>query len=533
MGKPFAIVGALLSVLTYLFFESRVQEQAQRARMQQALQAIQLHDAELNRDVLMARAGLLANYDSLAATSRKISENLEALKAGNTGHDAKGSAAVTQGIERLATALNRKLTIIEYLKSDNALLRNSLAYFARSLGLLRERGNTGRPALEIAALSHVMLRFVQAPGTATKVEAESALATLSEVSSGSATLEPLTAHGRLIVAVLPRVDALLDNIVASATASNVEALQRVMLDHGAAAEARALRFRFLLYVGALVLLGYLVYQYARLRTKAKELRQKEIQLIQANKMSALGMLVSGVAHEINNPNQVVLLNAGVMGRLWDDAVEILDRYEQDHGRFALAGLPYQDARDKVAQLSHEVEEGARRIQAILSDLKYFVRPGMQTNEAFQLNDVVDRALRLLTHVIHKRTDNFNARLAEGLPCLQGNPQQVEQIVVNLVVNALESLPQRDKQVMVTTDLDATRGLVSLEVCDEGVGIRRDHLSRLGEPFFTTKEASGGTGLGIAITSSLVRSHNARISFSSEVGKGTRARVLFPSAAEAV
>jgi signal transduction histidine kinase len=87
--------------------------------------------------------------------------------------------------------------------------------------------------------------------------------------------------------------------------------------------------------------------------------------------------------------------------------------------------------------------------------------------------------------------------------------------------------------MVTTDLDTTRGLVSLEVCDEGVGIRRDHLSRLGEPFFTTKEASGGTGLGIAITSSLVRSHNARISFSSEVGKGTRARVLFPSAAEAV
>lgn len=315
------------------------------------------------------------------------------------------------------------------------------------------------------------------------------------------------------------------------TASHVEDLQRAILEQGARAETRALRFRALLYVGALVLLAYLVYQYTRLRTKARELRQKEIQLIQANKMTAIGTLVSGVAHEINNPNQVVLMNAGVMARAWDDALEILDRHHQKDEPFSLAGLPYGDIRDRLAQLGHEIEEGARRIQRILGDLRDFVRPSGQTSECFQLNDIVHRALRLLAHLIQKRTERCSVQLAESLPRVEGNPQPVEQIVVNLVTNALESLPDRDRSITISTSFDAGHGLVYLDVCDEGTGIRREHLSRLGEPFFTTKEAAGGTGLGLAITLSLVRSHHARLSFSSKAGKGTRATVAFPSGTE--
>jgi len=102
-------------------------------------------------------------------------------------------------------------------------------------------------------------------------------------------------------------------------------------------------------------------------------------------------------------------------------------------------------------------------------------------------------------------------------------------VVNLVMNALEALPGREGSVEVTTSRNSGEHAVSLRVRDEGVGIRRDHIGRLGEPFFTTKEASGGTGLGLAITTSLVRSHKGRISFSSEPGKGTCATVTFPCA----
>jgi signal transduction histidine kinase len=254
-------------------------------------------------------------------------------------------------------------------------------------------------------------------------------------------------------------------------------------------------------------------------------------LIQANKMTALGTLVSGVAHEINNPNQVVLMNAEVVARGWDDAICLLDSYEQDAGDFSLAGLPYREARIAFGPLIREVEASARRIQRILTDLKDFVRPSEKTNESFKLNDVVDHAIRLLGHAIQKRTDVFHVRLAERLPYVTGNPQQMEQVVVNLVMNALEALPGRDHAVEITTAFDREQRAVLFEVRDEGVGIPREHLSHLGEPFFTTKEANGGTGLGLAITSSLVHSHNGRIEFSSEPGKGARAIVILPCSSD--
>jgi signal transduction histidine kinase len=253
-----------------------------------------------------------------------------------------------------------------------------------------------------------------------------------------------------------------------------------------------------------------------------------MQLIQANKMTALGTLVSGVAHEINNPNQVVLMNSGVLAKAWDDAVGILDTYEREYGAFALGGLPYTEMRDTIPALVGGVHEGARRIERIIDDLKDFARPRVRgVHTIVPLNDAVQRALRLLAHLIKQHTDHFRVDLAQGLPSLGGDAQHVEQIVVNLLTNALEALPDRGHGVTVTTDFDTAERAVRLEVRDEGVGIPPEHLARLCDPFFTTKHESGGTGLGLAITSSLVRVHGGRLTFASEPGKGTCARVTFP------
>ena len=253
-----------------------------------------------------------------------------------------------------------------------------------------------------------------------------------------------------------------------------------------------------------------------------------MQLIQANKMTSLGTLVSGVAHEINNPNQVILMNSSMTAAAWTDALEILDAHRREDGEFCLGGLPYTEMRDTLPQLIQEVHDSARRIERIIGDLKDFARPGARgTHTTFALNEVVQRALRLLAHLIHKRTDHFRIALADSLPSLHGDAQQVEQIVVNLVINALEALPDRKRGITVTTALDDARRSVVLEVKDEGMGIPPEHLPRLGEPFFTTKQTSGGTGLGLAITSSLVRLHRGRLAFASEPGRGARATVEFP------
>jgi signal transduction histidine kinase len=238
--------------------------------------------------------------------------------------------------------------------------------------------------------------------------------------------------------------------------------------------------------------------------------------------------VSGVAHEINNPNQVVLMNARMLATAWDDAVDILDTYEQDYGTFALAGLPYSDMRDTVSTLVHDMHDSALRIERIIDDLKDFARPRVRgVHAVVQVNDAVQRALRLLGHLIKQRTDHFYVDLAQGVPSVWGDAQHVEQIVVNLLTNALEALPDRRHGVTVTTAFDPAERCVLLEVLDEGVGIPPEHLARLCDPFFTTKHESGGTGLGLAITASLVRVHGGRLTFASEPGKGTRALVTLP------
>jgi signal transduction histidine kinase len=260
-------------------------------------------------------------------------------------------------------------------------------------------------------------------------------------------------------------------------------------------------------------------------------RQQEMQLIQANKMTALGTLVSGVAHEINNPNQLVLLNAQVLAHAWADSLEIVDRYAEEHeGQVTLAGLPLSEMRDTIPTLVRDVHESAQRIERIVTDLKNFARPGSPGGRGqVDVTAAAQRAQRLLTHLIARYTTRFRTHFGFDLPPIHGDAQQVEQVVVNLLVNALEALPNATCGVTLSTRFDAEKGCIVLEVEDEGNGIPAKDLQRLTEPFFTTKHDRGGTGLGLAISSSLVRAHAGSLSFTSEPGVGTHARVTLPCA----
>ncbi len=125
-------------------------------------------------------------------------------------------------------------------------------------------------------------------------------------------------------------------------------------------------------------------------------------------MTALGTLVSGVAHEINNPNQLVLMNAQMVADAWHDALGILDAYQREHGDFVLAGLPYQEMRETIPALVQDVRDGALRVERIITDLRDFARPRTRGSvETFMLNDAVQRALRLLTPLIRRKTTRFH------------------------------------------------------------------------------------------------------------------------------
>jgi polar amino acid transport system substrate-binding protein len=277
----------------------------------------------------------------------------------------------------------------------------------------------------------------------------------------------------------------------------------------------------------------LLREIAERKRATQEALERQQQLIQAAKMASLGTLVSGVAHEINNPNGLLLMNLPVLQEAFADALPILDEHCRTQGDFFLAGLSYTRVREEVPQLFVEVFDSARRIRSIVNDLKNFARrsePGER--EVVDFNAVALAAVRLVAEPLRQATDRFEIHSGEGLPLIHGDAQRLEQVVVNLLLNACQALPDRERGIVVATFLDPGCRQVVLEVRDEGVGIAAEHLPQLTDPFFTTRREQGGTGLGLWISAAIVEEHGGALSFRSRPGEGTVVTLTLPLPVEA-
>lgn len=263
-----------------------------------------------------------------------------------------------------------------------------------------------------------------------------------------------------------------------------------------------------------------------------ELQMNQQQLVQADKLAALGILVSGVAHEINNPNGLILLDIPILRNVYADAVPILEERYREEGDFTIGGIAYSRMRDEVPKILDEMQEGAKRIKRIVSDLKDFARrDDASGKERLELNEIVRTAIRLVEPSIRKATSHFAVDYAEDLPPIVGNAQRIEQVIVNLIINACQALPDRERSISLGTAFDPPTWSVVLRVRDEGVGIAPEHLPRLTDPFFTTKRDSGGTGLGLSVSAGIVKEHGGTLLFESQPGKGTIVTLTLPAVPE--
>lgn len=265
----------------------------------------------------------------------------------------------------------------------------------------------------------------------------------------------------------------------------------------------------------------LAQEVAEKKKALEELRLHQDKLIQADKMASLGILVSGVAHEINNPNGLILLNLPILREVYSDAVETLEARYQAHGDFMLGGLPFSRMRQEIPLMLEEMADGAKRIKRIVEDLKDFARLDTGTRkEAFDLNLVAQAAVRLVDTSIRTATTRFCATYGVGLPSVWGNAARIEQVVVNLLINACQALPDTGCGIFLQTGHDSAAGIVTLTVRDEGIGIPPAHLPRLTDPFFTTKRESGGTGLGLSVSAGIVQEHGGTLTFHAPPEGGT-------------
>ncbi|MBT4333440.1 MAG: HAMP domain-containing histidine kinase [Candidatus Cloacimonetes bacterium] len=263
------------------------------------------------------------------------------------------------------------------------------------------------------------------------------------------------------------------------------------------------------------------------RERAEELaRQQQQKLFQSEKMASVGTLVSGVAHEINNPNNFILLNSDNLADVWNDLIPLLDKYAEEKGDFTVAGLNYSEIRNEVSMIINGVKEGSERIKKIVQTLKDFARtdPG-NLNQIINIADIIDDSLTILTGFIKRHTNHFSINLSEDIPKIKGNIQQIEQVIINLISNACQALENKEQKITVSTALDNKS--MQIIVRDEGRGISSEDLKYIMDPFFTTKRDIGGTGLGLSISYNIIKDHGGELIINSEVGKGTTAVIKLP------
>jgi PAS domain S-box-containing protein len=265
------------------------------------------------------------------------------------------------------------------------------------------------------------------------------------------------------------------------------------------------------------------------RKQAEEqARLHQEQLMQASKMVALGTLVSGVAHEINNPNSFIMLNAPIIRETWESASPILENYYEENGDFILGGMRYSEVRENIPKLFSGILNGSKRIKQIVEDLKHYVRKDTaDLMQSVDINAVLNSAVSLLFNMIKKSTDHFTTDFEKNLPPFTGNFQRLEQVMINLIQNACQALPDASKGIFVSTKYDKETGSIVVRVGDEGVGISQECLSHIMDPFFTTKQDAGGVGLGLSISARIIEEHGGTMNFTSEPGKGTTVEIVLP------
>jgi signal transduction histidine kinase len=232
-----------------------------------------------------------------------------------------------------------------------------------------------------------------------------------------------------------------------------------------------------------------------------ELKSRQEQLLQTRKMAAVGTLTSGIAHELNNPLNNISLTVET---LLDDFDEVGD--------------------DRKKKLLNDIFTQVQRAGATVRNLLDFTRKDQPVFTAVSISEVLETTLTLVGNELSLAKVDVHLDVDPDLPTVSGNPRTLQQVFLNLFLNAMQAMPKGGE---LTVRAECEDGFLRVMVRDHGVGISDENLEKIFEPFFTTKQAGEGTGLGLSVSYSIVEKHGGRLEVESTLGEGTTFFVILP------
>jgi two-component system NtrC family sensor kinase len=582
---------ALAALLAFLYGKTRAFDPGAYFQDVALLRQLKQLDAQWELNALKSKSGLTTDYDPLVDPLVQLNGLRARLDRLAVGPDGAAAGPLAEAAVAFSKAVQDKTELIEQFKSHNSILRNSLLFLPTAAADVQQRIDVAKTANAnnhgalnglAAEVNRILLAILVYNQAASDQQAARIKAELAKLADANASIAPevsealdiFAAHASTVLREQTTVTDLLNSIATVPASIRLDEINNLLNENQREAAAEAQRYRQYLVVFSAILMVLLLYVVFRLvrsyaeinrvnralkdanegleqkvaeRTQElsqalKDLKESEAQLIQNEKMSSLGQMVSGVAHEINTPLAYVKGNLEIVGsrlknirhieQLCTSTVRLLSAQSAAAGDVqtrlrSLFGVARDVANAKVseefADLVQDAIHGVSQISELVVNLKNFSRLDRSAEVGFNLHEGIDSTLLIARHLLKGRIE---VRKNYGdIPSILCSPSQINQVVLNLVTNAAQAIAENGTITISTARHD--QRTVRIDVADTGTGIAADILPKIFDPFFTTKEIGSGTGLGLSIAHKIVKQHGGRIEVRSEVGRGSCFTILLP------
>jgi signal transduction histidine kinase len=500
----------------------------------------------------------------------------------------RGSAAqearLSNSHETFLTAIRSATTLAQELIADQTAYSAAVSFLRESgAGVIQELRNQelDRQAADMFQLVVGTLDFAGRDASVRGSELERLLVTLvrdQRVDAMPGDVEVLLNSVSTILKSKPLVESKLNQLVGTPVAEHAEALGTAAQDLYTVSVTRIEQARMMLAVYAVVLLVAVGFVALRLHSSYRDinvanadlaalnesleqrvsarteelsgtladLKESQVQLVQAEKMSSLGQLVAGISHEINTPLLYLANNAELIRERLEPLRDFVSACVT---AFSIKSEDFADRADyqakfvnalrdvKILLRDHELDAAIEEIQDLTRDsiaglaeltemaqsLKDFSRLDRAPIASFDVNAGLDKTLLIAKNIVkHKATVS---KFYGEIPEIECSPSQINQVFLNIITNAAQAIESQGEIVITTKLQDSNR--VAIRIADTGCGIPEENLAKIRDPFFTTKEVGTGTGLGLSIVDEIIRSHHGELLIESVVGKGSAFTVVLP------